>query len=69
MEECIFEELTWPQNSPDLSPIEHLLDVLEKPVRSMEGSPHTLKDLKSLLLMARCQISQLNLRDLVKSMP
>ncbi|KAF7651016.1 hypothetical protein LDENG_00117370 [Lucifuga dentata] len=48
--------LTCPSNSPDLSPIEHLWDVLEKQVRSMKAPPHNLQDLKDLLLTSWCQI-------------
>ncbi|KAK3556871.1 hypothetical protein QTP70_022374 [Hemibagrus guttatus] len=59
--------LNWPQNSPDFNPIEHLWDVLDKQVRSMEAPPRNLQDLKDLLLTYWCQIPQLTLRDLVKS--
>ncbi|KAK3549732.1 hypothetical protein QTP86_007743 [Hemibagrus guttatus] len=41
-----FEVLTWPPNSPDLNPIQHLWDVLNKQVRSMETPPRNLEDLK-----------------------
>ena len=34
-----FEMLTWPPNSPDFNPVEHLWDVLDKQVRSMEAPP------------------------------
>ncbi|KAK3549510.1 hypothetical protein QTP86_002481 [Hemibagrus guttatus] len=44
-----FEVLTCP-NSTDLNTIEHLWDVLNKQVRSMEAPPHNLQDLKDLLL-------------------
>ena len=50
-----FEVLTWPPNSPDLNPIEHLWDVLNKQVRSMEAPPHNLQDLKDLLLTSWCR--------------
>ena len=42
--------LGWPPNSPDLNPIEHLWDALDKQVRSMEAPPDNLPDLKDLLL-------------------
>ncbi|KAK3532871.1 hypothetical protein QTP70_001156 [Hemibagrus guttatus] len=64
-----FEVLTWPPNSPDLNPIQHLWDVLDKQVRSMEARPHNLQDLKDLLLTSWCQIPQHTFRDLVESMP
>lgn len=45
-----FEVLTRPPNSPDLYPIEHLWDALDKQVQSMEAPPHNVQDLKDLLL-------------------
>lgn len=43
-----FEGLTWSPNSIDLNPIEHLCDVLDKHVESMESPPRNLhvQDLK-----------------------
>ncbi|KAK3526203.1 hypothetical protein QTP70_017761, partial [Hemibagrus guttatus] len=64
-----FEVLTWPPNSPDLNLIEHLWDVLDKQVRSMEAPPHNLQDFMGLLLTFWCQIPQHTFRDLVESMP
>ncbi|MCI4386854.1 hypothetical protein PGIGA_G00067410 [Pangasianodon gigas] len=64
-----FKVLTWPPNSPDLNPIEHLWDVLDKQVRSIEAPPHNLQDLKDLLLTSWCQIPQHTFRSLVESMP
>ncbi|KAK3520813.1 hypothetical protein QTP70_032379, partial [Hemibagrus guttatus] len=52
------EVLTWPPNSPDLNPIEHLWDVLDKQVQSLEAPPHNIQDLKDLLLTWWCQIPQ-----------
>ncbi len=61
--------LTWPPNSPELNLIEHLWDVLEKQVRSMQAPPCNLQDLKDLLLMSWCQIAHDTFRGLVESMP
>lgn len=36
--------LTWPQDSADLIPIEHLWDVLEKQIRSMKAE-HTFRSI------------------------
>ncbi|KAF7641916.1 hypothetical protein LDENG_00268470 [Lucifuga dentata] len=63
-----FKVLTWPPNSPDLNPIQHLWDVLEKQVRSMEVPPRNLQDLKDLLLMSWCQIPG-HLQRSMESMP
>ncbi|KAK3563664.1 hypothetical protein QTP86_033502 [Hemibagrus guttatus] len=64
-----FEVLTCPPNSPNLNPIQHLWDVLDKQVRSMKAPPHNLQDLKDLLLTSWCQIPQHTFRDLVESIP
>ncbi|MCJ8743381.1 hypothetical protein PDJAM_G00093370 [Pangasius djambal] len=64
-----FKVLTWPPNSPDLNPIEHLWDVMDKQGQSMEAPPHNLQDLKDLLLTSWCQIPQHTFRGLVESMP
>ncbi|KAF7666055.1 hypothetical protein LDENG_00118340 [Lucifuga dentata] len=64
-----FKVLTWPPNSLDLNPIEHLWDLLEKQVQSMDGPPHNLQDLKDLLLTSWCQIPQDTFRSLVEFMP
>ncbi|KAK3527039.1 hypothetical protein QTP86_008668 [Hemibagrus guttatus] len=64
-----FEVLTWPPNSPDLNPIQHLWDVLDKQVQSSEAPPRNLQDLKDLLRTSWCQIPQHTFRDPVESMP
>ncbi len=53
-----FNLLPWPPNSSDLHLTEHLWDVLDQQIKSMEASPLNLQDLKDLLLMSWCQISQ-----------
>ncbi|CAN9501504.1 unnamed protein product [Ophioblennius macclurei] len=64
-----FTVLTWPPNSPDLNPIEHLWDLLDKQIQAMEDPPHTLQDFKDLLLTFWCQIPQETFRSVVQSMP
>ena len=65
----VFTVLHWPPNSPDLNPIEHLWDVLDRQVRSTAPPPRNLQDLKDLLLMFWCQIPQDTFRGLVESRP
>ena len=65
----VFTVLPWPPNSPDLNPIEHLWDVMDRQVRSTAAPPRNLQDLKDLLLMFWCQIPQDTFRGLVESMP
>ncbi|KAK3512081.1 hypothetical protein QTP70_030362, partial [Hemibagrus guttatus] len=64
-----FEVLTWSSNPPDSNPIEHLWDVLDKQVRSMEAPPRNLQYLKDLLRTSWCQIPQHTFKDLVEPMP
>ena len=61
----VFMVLPWPTNSPDLNPIEHLWDVLDRQVRSTAAPPRNLQDLKDLLLIFWCQIPQDTFRGLV----
>ncbi|KAI4872592.1 hypothetical protein NFI96_002177 [Prochilodus magdalenae] len=64
-----FSVLSWPPNSPDLNPIEHLWDVLEQQIQAAASPPRSSQDLKDLLLTAWSQIPQDTFRALVESMP
>lgn len=64
-----FRVSTWPRDSPDLNPLGHLWDVLEKQVQSLEAPPHNIQDFKDLLLTSWCEIPQTTFRGLVESMP
>ena len=59
-----FEVLTWPPNSQDLNPVEHLWDVLAN-----KSPARNLQDLNDLLLTSCRQIPQHIFRSLVESMP
>ena len=41
------EELDWPAQSPDLNPIKHLWDELERRLRARPNCPTTVPDLKN----------------------
>ena len=60
--------LDWPARFPDLNPIEHVLDVLEKRVRAHNPPPVNLRDLVQLLQQEWQAIPQATLRHLVESM-
>ena len=64
-----FKVLPRPTNSPDLNPIQHLWDMLEKQVQSEEAPPGNLQDLKDMLLTSWCQIPEDTSRGLVESTP
>ena len=53
-----FKVLAWPLSSPDLNLIEHLGDVLDKQVQSIEAPPRNSQALNNLLLMSWCQIPE-----------
>lgn len=60
--------LTWSPNSIDLNPIEHLCDVLDTNVGSMETPPRNLhvQDLKDLMLTSWCQMPKHTFRGLME---
>jgi hypothetical protein len=45
------EELDWPAQSPDLNPIEHLLDELELRLRARPNRPTSVPDLTNALAL------------------
>lgn len=57
----------WPPNSSHFRPIQHLRDVPDKPVGSMEAPPCLLKDLKDVLPTFWCQIQAHTSRGPVES--
>ena len=58
--------LPWPAKSPDLSPIEHLWDVLDRRVR--RRSPSTLRQLERYLQQEWKAIPQIEIQRLIQSM-
>lgn len=63
-----FELLHWPPDSSDLSPIEHLWDMLDQQLRSATEPPRTVEELKQQLETAWYQIPPDTYRGLVESM-
>lgn len=60
--------LPWPALSPDLSPIEHLWDQLDRRVRRRRQQPHTLNELRAALTEEWQRIPQMTINRLVASM-
>ena len=48
--EISVEELDWPAQSPDLNPIEHLWDELERRLRARPNRPTSVPDLSNALV-------------------
>lgn len=61
--------LPWPAKSPDLNPIEHLWDDLDRRVRSRHPAPQTLQELQQALEQEWRRIPQNRIRRLIVSMP
>jgi len=60
--------LPWPAYSPDLSPIEHLWDQLDRRVRSRDPPPQTLPALRQALQEEWDNFPQAKIRRLIASM-
>lgn len=60
--------LPWPAYSPDLSPIEHLWDVLDRKVRTRDPPPRTLPELRQALAAEWNNIPLATVNRLINSM-
>ncbi len=64
-----FTLLKWPPQSPDLNPIEHLWDVVEREIRIMDVQPTNLQQLHVAIMSIWTKISKECFQNLVESMP
>ncbi len=64
-----FTLLKWPPQSPDLNPIEHLWDVVEREIRIMDVQPTNLQQLRDAIMSIWTKISEECFQHLVESMP
>ena len=64
-----FTILKWPPQSPDLNPIEHLWDVVERELRALDVHPTNLHQLQDAILSIWANISKECFQHLVESMP
>jgi len=53
-----YSVLKWPPQSPDLNPIEHLWDVLERELRALDVHPKNLHQLQDAILSIWANISK-----------
>ncbi len=55
--------------SPDLNPIEHLWDVVEREIHIMDVQPSNLQQLRDVIMSIGTKISEECFQHLVESMP
>ncbi|CAH1982627.1 unnamed protein product [Acanthoscelides obtectus] len=61
--------LPWPPRSPDLSPIEHVWDMMGRRLLNLQCPPQTLEALREELVVAWNEIPQEDIDHLIRSMP
>ncbi len=64
-----FTLLKWPPQSPDLNPIEHLWDVVERDILIMDVQTTNLQQLRDAIMSIWTKTSEECFRHLVESMP
>ncbi len=64
-----FTLLKWPPQSPDLNPIEHLCDVVEREIHIMDVQTTNLQQLRDDIMSIWTKISEECFQHLVESMP
>jgi hypothetical protein len=69
LQEREIQVMEWPALSPDLNPIEHVWDQLDRRVHKRRNPPLTIQELTQALIEEWESIPQESLRRLVRSMP
>ncbi|GFV50850.1 transposable element Tcb1 transposase [Trichonephila clavipes] len=73
VDECLQSEaitrMNWPAYSPDLNPIEHVWDMLDRRIAARQPPPICLPELRRALLDEWCNIPQDQIDNLILSMP
>ncbi len=64
-----FTLLKWPPQSPDLNPLEHLWDVVEREIHIMDVQPTNLQQLCDAIMSIWTKISEEYFQHFVESMP
>ena len=67
LEQAAVVRLDWPARSPDLNPIEHALDMLQKAISSRQDQPATVRELREALIEEWAQLPQHKLRRFIGS--
>jgi transposase len=61
--------MPWPSQSPDLNPLEHLWEILERRLRQRFPPPSTKQQMMDALVEERCRTSPVEFQTLLESMP
>ncbi len=69
LEHNVFTLLKWPLLSPDINPIEHFWDVVEREIRIMDVQPTNLQQLRDAIMSIWTKISDECFQHLVESIP
>ncbi|GBM27677.1 Transposable element Tc1 transposase [Araneus ventricosus] len=64
-----FHLMSWPPNSPDLNPMEHIWDVMERQLRDQTPPCPIISILRDRCLVIWCKLSPVLYQKLVASMP
>ncbi len=64
-----FTLLKWPPQSPDLNPVEHLWDVVEREIYIMDVQPTNLQQLRDAIMSIWTKLSEECFQHLVESTP
>ncbi|CAH2087783.1 unnamed protein product [Euphydryas editha] len=67
--EDILQEHDVPFGGPDLNPIEHIWDKLKRTIKTASNPPQTLSQLRDAALTAWRDLSQLDIKNVIQSMP
>ncbi|GBL92296.1 hypothetical protein AVEN_35844-1 [Araneus ventricosus] len=69
LESQTIPRMAWPARLPNLNPIEHVWDVLERRIAGHSAPPGTLHELQQALLQEWALLSQQAINDSIASMP
>ena len=58
--------MDWPAKSPDLNPIEHAWDILQRRISNRQNQPNSLQELADALVDEWSRISQVEFQTLIR---
>jgi transposase len=64
-----FERMDWPAKSPDLNPIEHAWEILQRRISNRQNQPNSLQELADTRVDEWSRIPQVEFQTLIRSFP